>query len=100
MPITVTEATLGAEIEIPTLEGTEKFTIPEGTQPDTSFTLRGKGVPYINNQNRRGDLIFTVKLEIPQKLNSKQKECLIKFAESCGDSNYSKRSGFFKKFKK
>ncbi|MBE6599890.1 MAG: molecular chaperone DnaJ [Ruminococcaceae bacterium] len=100
VPVSVTDATLGAEIEIPTLEGTEKFTIPEGTQPDTSFTLRGKGVPYVNNPNRRGDLVFTVKIEIPQKLNSKQKELLEKFAQSCGDGNYTKRTGFFKKFKK
>ena len=100
VPVSVTDATLGAEIEIPTLEGTEKFTIPEGTQPDASFTLRGKGVPYVNNPNRRGDLVFTVKIEIPQKLNSKQKELLEKFAQSCGDGNYTKRTGFFKKFKK
>ena len=100
VPISVTEATLGAEIEIPTLEGNEKYTIPEGTQPDTSFTLRGKGVPYIGNRDRRGDLIFTVKVEIPQKLSSKQKELLRKFAESCDDGNYAKRTGFFKKFKK
>ena len=100
VPVSVTDATLGAEIEVPTLEGKEKFDIPEGTQPETSFTLRGKGVPYIGNANRRGDLIFTVKIEIPQKLNSKQKELLRQFADSCGDSNYSKKSGFFKKFKK
>ncbi len=100
VPVSVTDATLGAVIEVPTLEGTEKFTIPEGTQPDTSFTLRGKGVPYVNNPNKRGDLIFTVKIEIPQKLSGKQKELLAKFAESCGDNNYTKRTGFFKKFKK
>ena len=100
VPISVTDAVLGAEIDVPTLEGKEKFTIPEGTQPDTDFVLRGKGVPYLGNSNRRGDLIFTAKVEIPQKLTSKQKELLRQFAESCGDSNYSKRSGFFKKFKK
>ena len=100
VPISVTDAVLGAEIDVPTLEGKEKFTIPEGTQPDTDFVLRGKGVPYLGNSNRRGDLIFTVKVEIPQKLNSKQKELLRQFAESCGDANYAKRSGFFKKFKK
>ncbi len=100
VPISVTDAVLGAEIDVPTLEGKEKFTIPEGTQPDTDFVLRGKGVPYLGNSNRRGDLIFTAKVEIPQKLNSKQKELLKQFAESCGDANYTKRTGFFKKFKK
>jgi molecular chaperone DnaJ len=100
VPVSVTDATLGAEIEVPTLDGNEKYTIPEGTQPDTSFTLRGKGVPYVGNLDRRGDIIFTVKVEIPQKLSSKQKELLRKFAESCDDGNYAKRTGFFKKFKK
>jgi molecular chaperone DnaJ len=57
-------------------------------------------VPYVGNLDRRGDIIFTVKVEIPQKLSSKQKELLRKFAESCDDGNYAKRTGFFKKFKK
>jgi molecular chaperone DnaJ len=97
VPITVTEATLGAEIDIPTLEGKSKFEIPEGTQTDTSFTLRGKGIPVMRSQNRRGDLIVTVKVEIPRGLSEKQKNAMKAFAESCGESNYSKRSGFFKR---
>lgn len=97
VPLTVAEATLGAEIDIPTLEGTQKYTIPEGTQPGTQFTLRQKGIPYVNNANRKGDLIFTVNVEIPKGLNEKQKECMRAFADACGDGNYSKRSGFFKK---
>ncbi len=99
VPLTVAEATLGAEIEIPTLEGNQKYTIPEGTQPDTSFTLRQKGIPYVNNANRRGDLIFTVRVEIPKNLNEKQKEHMRAFADACKESNYSKKSGFFKKKK-
>ena len=97
VPITVAEATLGAEIDIPTLEGKNKFEIPEGTQTDTSFTLRGKGIPVMRSQNRRGDLIVTVKVEIPRGLSEKQKNAMKAFAESCGESNYSKRSGFFKR---
>ena len=100
VPVAVTDAILGAEIEVPTLEGTEKFTIPEGTQPGASFTLRGRGVPYIGNKDRRGDLIFTVKIEIPTKLNSKQKDILKNFADSTGNTNYSKKESFFKRFKK
>lgn len=99
IPLTVAEATLGAEIEVPTLEGDQKFTIPEGTQPRTSFTLRQKGIPYVNNANRRGDLIFTVNVEIPKNLNEKQKEHMRAFAESCKENNYSKKNGFFKKRK-
>ena len=99
IPLTVAEATLGAEIDIPTLEGTEKFTIPEGTQPGTQFTLRQKGITYVNNANRKGDLIFTVNVEIPKGLSEKQKEHMRAFADSCGDSNYTKKSGFFKRKK-
>lgn len=98
IPITVAEATLGAEIEVPTLEGDVKYTIPEGTQPGTTFTLRQKGIPYVNNSNRRGDLIFAVNVEIPKGLSEKQKDHMRAFAESCGNSNYTKKSGFFKKF--
>ena len=100
VPLTVAEATLGAEIEVPTLEGTTKYTISEGTQSGTTFTLRGKGVPYINSNNRRGDLIFTVNVEIPRGLSEKQKDAMRAFADSCGEKNYSKRSKFFKIFDK
>ena len=99
VPITVAEATLGAEIKIPTLEDAFSYSIPEGTQPGTTFTLRGKGIPYVNNNNRRGDLIFRVNVEIPRGLNEKQKEAMRAFADSCGEGNYAKKSGFFKKRK-
>ena len=82
--------------EIPTLEGTEKYTIPEGTQPGTQFTMRGKGIPYVNS-SRRGDLIFAVNVEIPHGLSSKQKEQVRAFAGDCKESNYGKKSGFFKR---
>ena len=98
IPITVAEATLGAEIEVPTLEGDVKYTIPEGTQPGTTFTIRQKGIPHVHNANRRGDLIFAVNVEIPKGLSEKQKDHMRAFAESCGNGNYSKKSGFFKKF--
>ncbi len=100
VPITYAEATLGAEIEIPTLEGSMKYTIPEGTQPGTVFTIRGKGVKRVNT-NIRGNLYITVVVEVPKNLNGEQKELLKKFAASCGENNYSKRTGFFKRlFKK
>ncbi len=97
IPITVAEATLGAEIEIPTLEGSQKFTIPEGTQTGTDFTLRQKGIPYVNNPNKRGDLVFTAVVEVPKGLNEKQKEAMRAFAEACKESNYTKKNGFFKR---
>ena len=97
VPITFAEAALGAEIDVPVLGGkTEKFTIPEGTQSGTSFTMRGKGMPDLNSK-RRGDIIFTVSVETPKNLNSKQKELLTAFAESLGENNGSKKQSFFKK---
>ena len=99
IPITISEATLGAEIDVPTLEGMEKFTIPEGTQTGTTFTLKQRGVPMINS-NRRGDLIFRVNVEVPKGLSEKQKELLRAFAKECGENNYAKKKNFFKKDKK
>ena len=98
VPISFTEATLGAEIDIPVLgAGTEKYKIPEGTQSGTDFTLRNKGIPDINTK-RRGDLIFKVAVETPKNLNSKQKELLRAFAESIGETANSKKNRPFKKF--
>ena len=97
VPITVAEATLGAEISIPTLEGSMKYTIPEGTQPGTTFSVRGKGIVIPRTQSRRGDLVFMVTVEIPKGLNDKQRTAMQAFADSCGESNYTKRQGFFKR---
>lgn len=96
VPLPVTDAILGAEIEIPTLEGNIKYTIPEGTQPGTKFTVRGKGIPYVNS-TRRGDLVFRVNVEIPRSLTDKQKEQVRAFADNCGEGNYGRKSGFFKR---
>ena len=100
VPITYAEATLGAEIDIPTLEGTQKYTIPEGTQPGTQFTLRNKGVTRVNNSKIRGNLYVTVVIEVPRNLNAEQKDLLGKFAASCKEGNYTSRTNFFKRFRK
>ena len=97
VPISFSEAALGAEIDVPVLGGgTEKFKIPEGTQSGTNFTLKNKGIPNINS-GRKGDLIITVAVETPKNLNSKQKELLSAFAESLGEGNGAKKQSFFKK---
>ena len=98
IPISFTEAALGAEIDIPVLGGgTEKYTIEEGTETGTSFTLRGKGVSNINNPKRRGNLIFTVKVQTPKNLTQEQKKLLKSFAESMGEEGTGgKRKSFFK----
>ncbi len=95
VPISFTEAALGAEIDIPTLEGkTEKFTIPEGTQSGSDFTLRGKGIANVNSR-RKGDLIITVVVETPRNLSSEQKKLLSEFAKTLGESP--KKKSFFEK---
>ncbi len=96
VPITYAEAALGAELSIPTLEGDVKYTIPEGTQTGTRFTIRGSGIQIPRSQ-RKGDLIFTVNVEVPKNLNENQKELLRQFAESCGEKNTPKRRSFFKR---
>ncbi len=97
VPISFSEAGLGAEIDIPTLEGkTEKYKIPEGTQTGTSFTLRGKGIADVNTK-KRGDYILTVVVETPKNLTSEQKKLLSEFSKSLGESNTGKRESFFKK---
>ena len=98
-PITFAQAVLGAELEIPTIDGKVKYDLPEGTQSGTTFRLKGKGIPELNGRGR-GDQYVTVYIETPRNLNREQKEALKKFAESVGDNNYEERRKFFKKFKK
>ena len=76
VPISFTQAALGAEIQVPTLDGKVSFDIPEGTQTGTTFTLSGKGIPYVGSSRRRGDELFTVVVETPTKLTKEQKELL------------------------
>ena len=98
-PITFTQAVLGGEMEIPTIDGKVKYDIPEGTQTGTTFRLRGKGIPNLNGRGR-GDQYVTVYIETPQNLNREQKEALKKFSQSLGEHNYEARKNFFSKFKK
>lgn len=95
--ISFAKAALGAEIEVPTLDGKVKLTIPEGTQTGTMFRLKGKGVPYLRSTGR-GDQFVTVRVVVPKGLNSNQKEALKAFAESLGETVETK--GIFGKRKK
>ena len=76
VPISFTQAALGTQIQVPTLDGKVEFDLPEGTQTGTTFTLREKGIPLVNNPRRRGDQRFTVVVETPTKLTKEQKELL------------------------
>ncbi len=96
IPVSFSEAALGAEVSVPTLDGNETYNIPEGTQTGTTFTLKGKGVQKLNSKNR-GDLHFTVRVETPRGLNSEQKELLRKLGESFGDRSKKGSSRFRKK---
>lgn len=97
VPVTFADATLGAEIKVPTIHGDETLTIPEGTQTGTQFTLKNKGVQYVNS-TRRGNMYITVVVEVPKGLSSKQKDLLREFDAACGNSNHIKKANFIKKF--
>ncbi len=99
IPITYTQAVLGAEIEVPTIDGNVKFSIPEGTQPETVFRLRGKGVKRLQRDGR-GDQMVKVTLEVPKHLTKQQKELIEKLDESFTDKNYEKRGKFSDRLKK
>ena len=95
MPITIVQATLGATLQVPTLDGPVEYDIPEGTQPGTRFRLRGKGVPFLRGRGR-GDQYVTVDVEVPKNLTQKQKEILKEFDD---DKFYKKRKSFMDKVK-
>lgn len=98
IPITFTEASLGAEIKVPTLEGTEAYNIPSGTQTGTKFKIKNMGVPRLRSSGR-GDLIFNVQVKVPTKLTDKQKELLLEFAGETGEKYKKNKKGFFEKVK-
>ncbi|SJZ96500.1 molecular chaperone DnaJ [Selenihalanaerobacter shriftii] len=96
VPINFVQATLGDEIQVPTLDGKVKFKIPEGTQPGTSFRLKNKGVPHLRGSGR-GDQHIKVKVIIPEKLDKDQKDLLKNFADISGEEINPEEKGFFKK---
>jgi molecular chaperone DnaJ len=93
LDINVAQAVLGAEIEVPTIDGDEKLNIPAGTQPGKVFTMRGKGVPYLR-RNDRGSQKVIVNVAVPTKLNSEQRELFEKLAESLGTTVKPQERGF------
>ena len=95
VPISFTQAALGAQIEVPTLDGKVPYTIPEGTQTGTTFTLTGKGIPMVGNSRRRGDEYFTVVVETPTKLSKEQRELLRQLEGSMDGTFTPKRKKFF-----
>ena len=98
VPITFSQAVLGASVVVPTVDGKVEYTVPEGTQSGTTFRLRGKGIQYLGGRGR-GDQYVKVNVEIPKKLNKAQREALKAFEETLKDENYEQRKGFFKNLK-
>lgn len=95
IPITITQATLGAEIEVPMVGGKkEKFKIPEGTQTGTRFRIREKGFKNVN-RNYTGDFIFTVVVQTPKKLSKEQRELLTQLAKTMNEQPPIKKKGIF-----
>ena len=97
-PISFVQAALGAEVQVPTIDGKVSYNIPEGTQPGTVFRLKGKGSPKLNS-NQRGDQYVTVKVEIPKGLNEKQKSLLREFDDNVEPSKYKQSKNFFEKMR-
>lgn len=95
IPITITQATLGAEIQIPMVDGTEeKYKIPEATQTATKFTIRNKGFKAINSASQ-GDFIFTVNVQTPKKLTKEQRDLMIQLAKTMNEQPPIKKRGIF-----
>ncbi|MBQ7034461.1 MAG: molecular chaperone DnaJ, partial [Clostridia bacterium] len=99
IPVSFTDATLGAKLQVPTLEGKVEYDLPEGTQTGSTFRFRGKGITRINSKSK-GDLYVTVEVEIPRGLSKKQKELLKEFAKTLDHKNFDKRNTFMEKLSK
>ena len=98
VPVAFSVATLGGELNVPTLEGQAQLKVPAGTQSGTAFKLRGKGIPSLNS-NSRGDLVVRLLVEVPTKLNAEQRAKLAEFAELMGEENSPMNRSFLEKAK-
>lgn len=95
MPITITQATLGAELEIPLVDGSkEKYKIPEGTQTGTKFVIKNKGFKSINS-SWQGDFIFNVIVQTPKRLTKEQRDLLMQLAKTMNEQPPIKKRGIF-----
>lgn len=98
MPISFSQAALGAQLTVPTIDGKVQYTMPEGTQNGTVFRLRGSGIPKINGKGR-GDQYIKVNIEVPKNLTKEQKDILRRFEDAVDDDHYENKKGFFEKLK-
>jgi molecular chaperone DnaJ len=98
LPVTFAQATLGDEVEIPTLDGRGLMRIPSGTQPGTMLRIRGKGLPR-RRVGGRGDQLVEIQVEIPTELNAKQRELILELANELGEAVQPQRRTFMDKLK-
>ncbi len=99
-PVSFAQASLGDTFEVPILGGTEKITIPEGTQPGATFRLRGKGLPDVNSRNgERGEQIVAIKVKVPTRLTDDQRRLIKELAAAFGETLHAEDRGFFGKLK-
>lgn len=98
MPITFTQAALGAEVVVPTIDGRVEYEVHPGTQPGDVFKLRGKGIQRLGSRGR-GDQYVRMTVEVPKNLSQRQKALLREFESEAEDKNYQKRRNFFGKIK-
>lgn len=98
VPINIVQAALGAEVEVPTLDGKVVMKVPEGTQPGRVMRLRGKGIPKLRGEGR-GDQMVRVKVVVPTKLTERQKKALQNFADVAKDNINPEEKGFMDKIK-
>ena len=99
-PVSFAQATLGDTFDVPILGGSEKLTIPEGTQPGMTFRLRGKGFPDVNARSpERGDQIISIKLKVPSRLTEEQRRLVKELAAASGETLHADERGFFGKLK-
>jgi len=94
LDINIAQATLGAEVSVPTLDGETKLRIPPATQPGKVFHLKGKGVPHLRRKDHRGDQLVIVNVEVPAKLTAEQRELFEKLAATLGTTVKPKEKGF------
>ena len=98
MPVSFSQAALGATLTVPTVDGKVQYNMPEGTQTGTVFRLKGSGIPKLGGKGR-GDQYVKVNIEVPRNLTREQKDLLRKFEEVVDDEHYEEKKGFFAKVK-
>ncbi len=99
MPITYSQAALGATLDVPLLDGHQDFKLPAGTQNGDIFRLKGKGLPQLNRPERCGDILLVMTIEVPRTITAEQEKLLRKLAELEQVNVSSQRKGFFKRIK-